>query len=83
MQIEMISGCINDWLGIDNIREVDMTDEQRNDYFNKIIKELPKLDSSWFNQFLQWVCEQYGKYECSDKPCEICGDYTEIYKLNL
>ena len=83
MQIKLVSGCINDWLGIDNIREVEMTEEQRRTYFNEISKKLPELDSDWFNQFLQWICEEYGEYEYSDKPCESCGDYTITYKLNI
>lgn len=84
MQILMQRGCINDCLEIDNISEIDMTEEQRNDYFNKIIKELPNLDPHcWFNMFLQWFIQTYGEYDCSDKPCECCGDYTETYKLDI
>lgn len=84
MQILMQRGYINDCLEIDNISEIDMTEEQRNDYFNKIIKELPELDPyCWFNMFLQWFILTYGEYDCSDEPCECCGDYTETYKLDI
>lgn len=83
MKIEMVRGCINNYLGIDDIREIDMTEEQKERYFDEIIKILPKLHCSWFNRFLQWVCEEYGYYECSEKPCEQCGDYTETFKLEI
>jgi len=33
--------------------------------------------------FLQWFIKTYGEYDCSDKPCECCGDYTETYKLDI
>lgn len=83
MEILMQRGCINDWLGIDDIREVDMTDEQRKIYFDKIVQNLPKIDPGFFNSFLQWVCEEYGFYDVSETTCPICGDYTEIYKLEI
>ena len=35
MKIELVSGCICDYLGIDGISEVDMTDEQRKYYNDK------------------------------------------------
>jgi len=83
MKIELVTGCINDYLGVDNISEVNMTDEQRNVYFSKIIEVLPNLDESWFNYFLKWVCETFGEFNCSEKPCEQCGDYTITYTLNI
>ena len=83
MHLEMIRGCIHDWLGVDNIRESEMTFEQKQNTFNKIIKILPQLDETWFNYFLQWFLEQYGEYECDEKPCEQCGDVTEKYSLDI
>lgn len=79
----MIRGCINDWLGVDGIREVDMTDEQRMECFQNIIEKLPDLDDGWFNYFLQWICEEFGNYDSSDKPCECCGDITEQWNLEI
>ena len=81
MKILMQTGCINDWLGIDDIREVDMTDEQRKIYFDKIVQNLPKIDPGFFNSFLQWVCEEYGFYSKTINP--IWGYYTETYKLEI
>lgn len=83
MKILLQRGCINDWLGIDDIREVDMTDEQRKMYFDKIIQNLSKVDPGFFNYFLQCVCEQYGLYDVSETTCPICGDYIETYKLEI
>lgn len=79
----MTTGCICDWLGIDNIREVEMSDSQRAEYFKEICNKLPSLDPDWFNRFLVWICEEYGEYECSDEPCETCGDIIQTYKITL
>lgn len=84
MDIEMTRGCVCDWLGIDQVREVDMTDEQKQQYFKQICDKLPELDQyGWFNMFLQWVCEEYGDYDAADKPCECCGDIIETYSLKI
>lgn len=82
----MTRGCVCDWLGIDGIKEIDMTNEQRLQYFYKICDRIPYLkdgDSSWFNQFLQWVVEEFGDYEVSEHQCECCGDYVETYTLEV
>jgi hypothetical protein len=83
MKLNYTRGCINDWLGIDDIREVDMTDDQRKEYFKKISEKLPELDPGWFNYFLQWICEEFGEYNYDSKPCECCGDITEWYDLEI
>lgn len=80
----MQRGCINDCLEVDGISEIDMNGEQRRYYFYKISKALPNLDPyAWFYRFLQWVVREYGDYDCSEKPCESCGDYTETYTLEI
>ena len=87
MKIVYQYGCIHDFLGIDEKREVDMTDEERKEYFFKILDQIKKLgpatDQGWFNYFLQWFCQNYGEYECDDKPCECCGDYTQSWTVDL
>ena len=35
------------------------------------------------NSFLVWFCENFGMYWRSEKPCESCGDYSEIYELTI
>lgn len=47
------------------------------------IQNLSKIDSGFFNYFLQCVCEQYGLYDVSETTCPICGDYIETYKLEI
>ena len=83
MLIEYTTGCVCDYLGIDNIREVEMTDSQRKEYFNEIAKHLDKLDGMWFNSFLRWVAMEFGDYSCSEQPCTVCGDYIESYTLEI
>lgn len=83
MKINLTRGCICDNLSIDGIKEVDMTDEQKTQYFNEIVSKLPKIEPGWFNYFLQWLCEEYGVYGCCDKRCECCGDLVEWYDLEI
>lgn len=83
MKAELVEGCINDWLGVDGIREVDMTEEQRMYYYDQIMQNIMEIEPYWFNYFLRWACEQFGEYECSEKPCEQCGDYTTTYTLEI
>lgn len=82
MDIRLTRGCVCDFLGIDGIKEIDMTDEQRLQYLKEIIEKLPTI-GIWFNQFLEFVAETFGHYECSEESCECCGDFVETYKLNL
>lgn len=82
MEIKLTRGCVCDFLGIDGIKEIDMTDEQRKQYLNEIIEKLPTI-SIWFNHFLEFVAEEFGDYDCSEEACECCGDFVETYELNL
>ena len=52
MKIELVRGCICDYLGIDDIREVDMTDEQRK-YYNDKISDFLKQHPQDLNYLLQ------------------------------
>lgn len=82
MEIKLTRGCVCDFLGIDGIKEIDMTDEQRKQYLKEIIEKLPTI-GIWFNHFLEFVAETFGHYECSEKSCECCGDFVETYNLKL
>lgn len=83
MEIKMMQGCICDYLGIDDIKEYDMTDEQRMEYFHKICDKIQELRPGWFNYFLQWVVEEFGDCEWDEHACECCGDHIVTYTLKL
>lgn len=78
----MISGCINDYLGIDGISEVNMTDEQRKNYFLNIMIRLKDEPMDFFNSFLQWFCQEFGDMDISE-PCPQCGDTTISYTVEI
>ena len=82
MKIELVSGCICDYLGIDGISEVDMTDEQRK-YYNDKICDFLKQRPQDLNYLLQDIVERYGECEWDDKPCECCGDTVITYTLEI
>lgn len=84
MKIILTRGCIHDWLGINQKSEVSMTTEERKAYFDEIVEKMRGEDiDEWFNPFLQWVCEIFGDYDCTDEPCEQCGDFVESYEVEF
>ena len=82
MKLEYISGCIADYLGIDDIREVDMTDEQRK-YYNDKICDFLKQHPEDLNYLLQEIIPRYGEFDCDNEPCECCGDTIISYTLEI
>ena len=87
MKIVKQEGCICDCLTINGIEESNMTNIQRKGYFDEIVDHLKELtpnnEDIWFNTFLQWFCNNYGVYSCSDEPCEMCGDYVVKHEIDL
>lgn len=87
MNIIKQEGCICNSLNIDGVEEINMTDELRKKYFDEIVDHLKDLTPNnkdvWFNTFLRWFCNNYGKYSCDDKPCECCGDYVVKHEIIL
>lgn len=83
-KILLVRGCINEYLGINNTSEVNMTNEERTEYFNQIVEYMKTQPiDEFFNSFLVWFCENFGIYWRSEKPCENCGDYSETYELTI
>lgn len=85
MKIEMTIGCTANYLGIDGVSEVDMTDEQRIEawrYITKVLHErTPKSDD--LNQLLQFLLSHFGEWHYGRKRCECCGDTIDNAKLIL
>lgn len=82
MEFKLTSGCVCDYLGINGLREVDMTNEQR-EYYNNIICDFLKTKPQDLNYLLQYILPQYGDFDIDDKPCECCRDYVYSYTLNI
>lgn len=85
MKIEMAVGCTADYLGVDGISEVDMTEEQRRKTWKAITQEMhlrdPKSDD--LNQLLQFLVHHWGKWKYGRRMCECCGDTIDRGVLEL
>ena len=80
MKIEYNNGC-NYSLTIDGIETCDIPIEE---FKNKLKYIIDKLDNiSDLQIILQDIAKFNGKYECSDEPCEECGEYNENYTLEI
>jgi hypothetical protein len=81
MKIVMTLGCIADSLTIDGVEEPNLTDDKRQEVIDRCVKKIEPRD---LNEFLQWLLmRHYDDYECSDLPCECCGDYIDMYTLEI
>lgn len=76
----MIRGCIHKSLSVDGKEETDLTDEERITVLRTICNRLKPQD---LNNILQALIEFFGEYECTEEPCETCGDYIETYTWKL
>jgi len=89
MELELVQGCICDSLTVDGNNEIDLDKEEKIGALDRIFNYLKKdietnENSSALNELLQWFipvfCEEY---ECSDKPCECCGDIIRTYRVKI
>jgi hypothetical protein len=84
MKLKMVTGCTTDSLTIDGKEEIDLTDDERADAWNKVCGYLiDNGEHKYLNEFLQFVLTHHGEYGCSTEPCGQCGDYVETYKLEI
>lgn len=83
MKLELTFGCIAYSLTIDGKQEIDLTNEQRIECINRIF-EWYRKNPTELNSLLQYFVESHADdYECSDKPCECCGDVVSTYKMEI
>lgn len=84
MKINWIRGCTNDNLIINGRNYSDYN------YKDKII--LRQLILNWLVQkediiptknIIELILVMAGKYECSDEPCECCGDFIESHEMEI
>ena len=86
MKIEIVEGCVADSFTIDDeeVRAFEIDDLK-----NIVMKATEHVVQStevgccdlW--SILREIVMVAGKYECSDEPCEQCGDYITTYTLEL
>ena len=76
-------GCTANELSINDINEIDLTDEERLIVIEKIFKWY-KNNPQELNNLLQFFIEtQYDDYESTDEPCQCCGDYISTFKMTI
>ena len=80
MEIQRVTGCTCDSLTIDGREEVELTAREKSHVKAVIYRFLTLRD---LNEILQMILDRYGDYECSEEPCETCGDYIETTTLKL
>lgn len=84
MKLKLVTGCMTDSLTINGKEEIDLTDDERVDVWNEVCEYLiANGEHRYLNEFLQFVLTHHGEYGCSTEPCEQCGEYVEIYKLEI
>lgn len=83
MKIELIRGCTCDGLYIDDKSVRELTDNERKEIKKKICKWIMS-DDAHLGALLHILTKHFfNKYQCSDTPCECCGDFIETYKLEI
>lgn len=81
MKLEYTSGCICDSLSVDGVETIDMTIEDIRNVLYKLLEREQDI-ATLQDIFISLVSSQ-GVYECSEEPCECCGDFVTIYKLEI
>ena len=71
MILKLTQGCICDSLTIDGKEEIDLSPQEKAHVMNMLLAFLGKQE---LNSLLVNVLDIYGDMECSDTPCECCGD---------
>lgn len=83
IKLEYSRGCMANSLSLNGIEEIDLTDDERKQVIHKIFAWYRKHPKE-LNNLLQYFIESnYNDYQCSEKPCECCGDIIETYKMVL
>lgn len=83
MHLKYTTGCMADSLTVDNVEEIDLTDEQRREAWQRLCQWLARQSGKHLNELLQFVLPWYGAYSSDNKPCECCGDYVVTYELTI
>lgn len=73
--------CYEDFIFInDKLYDNNLTDA----IFSDIVKLISNIqDVAILQSLFMMILESIGEYECSDRPCECCGDFITTYKLEI
>lgn len=83
IELEFSYGCTANSLSCNGVQEIDLTENERKLIIHKLMMWYKKHPEK-LNNLLQYFIESnYTEYECSDKPCECCGDIVSTFKMTL
>lgn len=81
MKLEYTSGCVCDSLNVDGVETIDMTIEDIRNVLHELIDR--EQDVATLQDVFMSLMSSQGIYECSEEPCDCCGDYVITYKLEI
>lgn len=81
MKLKYTEGCVCDSLTIDGIETIDMNVDDFKSVLHKLLDR--ETDIGILQSVFMHLMSSQGNYECSDRPCESCGDYVTTYTLEL
>ena len=81
MKLVYRDGCVSTTLLIDDVSTVYIDIEEFKNVLHKLIDK--ENDLSILQDIFRCVVVYNGEYECSDEPCECCGDFTETYTFDV
>lgn len=81
MELEYTYGCICDSLTINDKETIDIPIDTIKDVIQELLYS--ETDLAVIQDILISLITSQGTYECSDKPCECCGDYITTYTLEI
>jgi hypothetical protein len=83
MILKQTTGCVCNSLTVDDVEEIDLTEEQRKEVILKISEYIAnQMKTDDLNCFLQYFIDFFGEEKCiSNEPCDCCGDW--VYETTL
>ncbi len=81
MKLEYTEGCTCDSLSVDGVESIDMDINDFKDVLHELLDR--ETDLGTLQQVFTTLMVQQGEYECSDEPCDQCGDYVTTYTLEI
>lgn len=85
MKLELTEGCNCCAYEVDNKPVSILTTQELTDLLQKQFEYALK-EGGWdalYRLSYHLAEEFYDTYECSDEPCECCGDYVETYTMEI
>lgn len=81
MKLVYTSGCVCGSLSIDGVETIDMDINVFKDVLQQLI--INEGDLVTLQEVYMLLMSSQGVYECSEEPCECCGDYVTTYSLEI